>query len=234
MDELEKLLRDGIISQAFIAERNLCIYKNVADNYDFINKQGKSQDALYGFIQTSAQDNFILALSKLFDKISKNNPTKCVEIFLSKVRRSIPVMKRIVETSQLRTILTNYDCPNEFVDSIARSPQEFYTCFCNYFDYKYTDPVFQESLKTLRGFRDKAIAHNETKEGSINIQDIRRLLDFAEELYSIFGMAYSSTIFGDIHSLKHNAEMEAYFVNSTIEQLKERARDKATATEYLK
>jgi len=221
MDELEILLRDGIVAEAFHAEKNLCIYKNVADEYEFINKQSVAQSILYEYIQTSAQDSFVLALSKLFDRPFRNYPNKCVEVFLNKVRERNAQMKPIVETSQLKNMLTSLNCPEFFIASINKSPSEFYHAFCDYFEEKYNNPTIQSSINTLRKFRDKAIAHNETKEVSINIQEIRALLDYAEQLYSIFGMAYSSTIFGDLYSLKHNAEMEAYFIKNTIERLKE-------------
>ncbi len=221
MDELEILLRDGIVAEAFHAERNLCIYKNVSDEYEFINKQSDAQSKLYGYIQTSAQDSFVLALSKLYDRPFRNYPNKCVENFLNTVRERNAQMKPIVETSQLKNLLLTFNCPENFVASINKSPSEFYSAFCDYFEEKYKNPSFQISINALRNFRDKAIAHNETKEVSIKIQDIRALLDYAEQLYSIFGMAYSSTIFGDLYSLKHNAEMEAYFIKNTIERLKE-------------
>jgi hypothetical protein len=71
--------------------------------------------------------------------------------------------------------------------------------------------------------RDKVVAHNEATESiKLEFELVQRLLKFATEVVSVFGMAYHSTIWktGKISMITENAKRNAWFVKSGIQKLK--------------
>jgi len=225
MEQIEDLLKSGILAQAFNAEYNLAIHKSISDEFEFLSEQSQDIQSLYGFIQQSAKDNVILALSRLFDKANRNFPTKCFQQFLNAVKANCNSMKKVVETHQTINFLKEYNCPQNMIDAVrSENPSDFYISFCDYYQAKYNSPSFQADIKSLKQFRNKAIAHNETIDVSITNEAIQRLLRFAEEVNVIFGMAFNSTAWklGDLVITKRDAEHNAYFVQASINKMKEK------------
>lgn len=222
MKEIEELFQEAIISQAFEAEYNLFIYKSVSDEFMFLKEQNADINSMFAFIQNSSQYHVILALSKLYDT-NKKYQTKCFDLFWKKVKLNVDSFDAISNKAILIRILKNYECPDELTKAVnSVNSSTFYNLFHDYYISKVTSNQFKEDLKTLKNFRDKAIAHNETNDVEITHDALIRLLDFAKEVIEIFGMAFNSTYWrnDDVSFITRDAERNAYFIKNIIQKMK--------------
>ncbi len=224
MKELENYFTKGILDNAFQAERNLIIWKKIADEVDFLNRQSKEIQQLYSFIQLAASTNIVLYTAKLFDK-PKNNPTRCILSFLELIKSKSKNLPKIVETTGTIKILKDYKSPKDLINSVEYSDTSLFPLqFYNYYKTKYDSSEIKEKISNLKDTRDKMVAHSEVlnKQLDLELQNIEDLLSFALEIISIFGMAYYSTIYGnrEYSFLTRDADRGAYFIEDNINSLK--------------
>ena len=136
--EINDLLQQGIISHSYYAEYNSFVWKNVANEIEFLYEQDECVQKAFGFIQRSAQTNFILSLAKVYDKPSKNNPTKCFERFIEVVKKNCNKLDSIQLTKMTIELLEKYDCPTELIEAIrSQDSPKFFLLFCDYYKSKY-------------------------------------------------------------------------------------------------
>ena len=215
--------KQGVILQIHDAEKNVFIWQHIADEIEFLQAQPEDVQQLYSFLQFASQTNFVLAVGKLFDK-PKKHPSQSILYFLKQVERRAEENVEIVEDSSTKKLLAKYNASDiliKAVDSDDRSvfPKEFVT----YYNAKYNSQEIQADLEQVKFMRDKVVAHNESIEYvGLEFKAIHRLLKFATEIVTIFGMAYHSTIWeSDKTSLiTESAKRNAWFVKLAIQRLK--------------
>lgn len=228
MTNIKDYFKEGILYQAFQSERNLIIWKAIADEAEFLNNQKEEIKSLYSFIQSSAFTNFVLHTAKLFDTPDKRYPTRCILSFLELIRTESNSFPKIIETTGTIRLLQKWQCSIELKQSVESTelslfPIEFY----RYFKAKYKSSEVQDKISEIKELRDKVVAHDEKLEKlpSLELETVEYLLKFALEIISIFGMAYGGTIYSDDGEsmLTINAEREASFIKDTINSLKEKS-----------
>ncbi len=222
--EIADTFNKGIVIQAYEAQRNVLIWQYVADESEFLSVQSKDVKLLYHYLQQSAQTNFILSLGKLFDKPSNKYPTRCILSFLKELESLSFDVPKITEVPAIYNLLSKFNCPNYLKELVANNDSSiFLKHFAKYYLEKYSTKRVQDDIESLKLMRDKVVAHNEEIDTLyFDLKIAERLLDFATEIISIFGMAYSSTIWvADRFSfIKANAERNALFVKVSIYDLK--------------
>lgn len=225
-ETIDDYFNQGLVAQAFLAEQNILIWQQVAGEISFLKKQPKHVQDLYKFIQQAAQTNFVLSLGKLYDATNKKYPTRCILSFLDLLTTGDLTVVKIVETTNTIKLLHEFNCNKALIDAVNDpDPKLFLQLFISHFRQKYNELSLQQDINTLKNMRDKAVAHNEVV-GSLkfDFKTAERLLNFASQLISIFGMAYHSTIWQTKYFsfIKKNAEHHASFVRANIYDLKKK------------
>jgi hypothetical protein len=215
----------GVLAPAFQAERNILIWQYIGDDSAFLKTQKKHIQDLYLFIQQSAQTNFVLHLGKLFDQPKGKYPTRCILSFLRLLKSSDINAGLIIETTSTKKIVVENNCPQELINAVESQDQNLFPfLFASHYLKKYSEPQLQEEIKILKSMRDKAEAHNEATLGRLSLEfsTTNKLLEFALEIISIFGMAYRSEGYKiNGHSfIKTNAERSAAFIRACIDELR--------------
>lgn len=219
-EDINDYFNQGLILHTFQAERNILIWKYIAEEFNFLNTQKREIIEMYEFMQRSAQTNYILSLGKIFDKPDRNYPNRCIQSFLNKLIETANV--QIVETTETKKLLKKYICSSELIESVENSKKEsFPELFAKYYLKKYNDKDFQIEINKLKSLRNKVEAHNEVIGNlSLEFETTEILLNFVTEIVTIFGMAYYSTKWGTL--VKKNAEDYAFFIKSNIAELKKK------------
>lgn len=219
MDEIRSHFEEGVMFEAFHLNRNLIIWKRIADEAEFLNTQTKESKQLYSYIQQSATTNFVLHTSKLFDNKNNSYPTMCILSFLELIKEKASLFPNIVETTNTIKLLEEYNVPEELINSVdSIDSTSFPLCFYNYYKAKYNSDEIKHRIKNLKDTRDKKIAHNELLEKRIDLEleSVESLLSYAIEIISIFRQAYySSTL-----RINEDAERSVFFIVDSINQLK--------------
>lgn len=213
----------GLVIPIFEAERNLFIWKYIADEITFIETQSKEVKSLYSYLQRCAQINFVLLLGKVFDT-KKQYETRCIKSFLELLEKNTDKSIEIVETINTKNVLKEFNCGTELINSVDNSDTTLFPkLFTKYYLKKYSDPELQKDISTLKIVRDKFIAHNEVHEPqNFELAVAERLVNFTTEIISTFGMAYHSTGWKteNISRLTEDAKRNAFFVKASIDRLK--------------
>lgn len=226
IEGIKNHLNEGLITQIFYAERNILIWKYIADEAVFLQSKENYIKSLYGFIQRSAQTNFIISLGKIYDKPNRKFPTRCITSFLELLNSSDFTGIEIVETTMTKELLLEYKCPVDLRESVDdQNKNIFPKFFVKHYKSLYDSSSMQTEISTLKMMRDKVEAHNEDigdDEIEVPFETIKRLIDFVSEIISVISMAYYSTIWkSENYSLiTSNAERYASFIKSNIEDLK--------------
>ncbi len=225
-EEINDCFIKGLVFQTFIAERNILIWQYVGGEQIFLQQQKKYIKDLYSFTQQSAQINFILALAKVFDNPSKKYPTRCILSFLKLLQSNSSKAVQIIETSNTKRLLQENNCPDELINAVTSIDKSLFPkLLSQYYLEKYKGKNFQNDVSILKLLRDKVVAHNEARdELNFNFDVAERLLNFAYEIISIYGMAYHNTIWKieNTSYVKKSAERDAEFIKSNIEALKKK------------
>jgi hypothetical protein len=223
-EKINDFFNKGIVFECFQAERNILIWKYVADEVEFLKKQDHHIQSMYSFIQFSAQMNFILSLAKIFDNPSKKYPTRCILSFLDIIDENSQSAVEIIETTNTIRLLKENNCSLALINSVLSEDKSlFVKLFSNEYKERFKDLNLQNDISQLKILRDKVVAHNEdVGELSLPFDVTQRLIDFTSEIISIFGMAYHSSVWQteNISFIKINAERNAYFIKNNIDILK--------------
>lgn len=222
-EKLKDYYETGLLGPTFQVERNLLIWQHVADEVPFLKSQPKYVQDLYLFIQASARNNIVLNLGHLFDK-KKKYETKCIESFLDIVKENAFASIEITEDTATIGLLRQFKCPPDLEKAIRdKDFRHFSVLFSDHYKLRLNAVDIQTDINEIKTIRDKFIAHNEvTSNRTFDLKVADRLCAFVSEIFSIYGMAYHSTIWrSETHSmLKESAIRDAYFVKTSILKLK--------------
>jgi AbiU2 len=223
-DKINDYFTQGLIAQTFQAERNILIWQYIADEAAFLKSLDEHHQKLYGFLQRSAQTNYVLALGKLFDQPSNKYPTRCILSFLSLLTDPSLSPIPIIETTSTKKLLAQQNCPIELIESVeSDDSRDFPENFAKHYTEQYNEPGLQAEIGKMKQMRDKAEAHNEEIDTlSLQFSTTSTLQKFALEIISVFGMAYHSTGWAenDHSMITISAKRNAAFVELSIRDLK--------------
>ena len=97
--ELEDIVRHGIATDIFIAERAYTMLKTIGEQAGRINRTDYS--SFFGCTQMALKDQFMMATSRLYDKPSTKYQTRCIEGHLRYLESNSDRLPTIAEKNQL-------------------------------------------------------------------------------------------------------------------------------------
>src|SRR5271165_7158870 len=217
--ETVKSYMDGIVADLFAAEQAYALLKQIGQNANAINQANFG--ALFGPLQSVLSNACFLSVAKLFEKPSKNNPTRSIRSVLELLERSsdelvieqrIAVMRRLAHAGMSVESLAGMP-DSEITSTIV----QFYTA-----SLPSTECEMSKSLHAVVTGRDKVVAHNEMIDRSALPQtswaDIEQLMSYAKRFIYLVGIGYTSMrLVADGHDLlTQNAQIAAHVLKKLL------------------
>ncbi len=212
MDELDDIFKNDIVKDFFHAQRHLDVWLFVGEEYEFLKNQDKVTKNLDGDIQSSALDQLILSLSKLFEKYHKPNKTRCLLRFLDLWKDNIVNFEIHVE--YLKEYLIENKLPISAQDN-SNSHGLLLVIISHFQNIVNNDP--DNHIYILKRFRDKYVVHNEVYDSvSLSHDSITYIMDIAYKVILLWQLVRGDAYY----NIKDDAYRAAYFVKESIEKLK--------------
>ena len=194
-DDLENMVKIGIVSDTFRAESAIELLKVSGTRAAQINDGREGYGPLFGAIQTSLNTDALLALSRIFDKPSEQYPTRCLRGALAFLAKRSTELPSIREPYQLEIVLRAMNAPEQLISTVRERPADFAKLFAAFVEDFLRSPSTLETLKKLKILRDKRLAHNEQ---TSNIEGpiwpaLISLPELAKQVVGVLGWAYFST-----------------------------------------
>ena len=221
--DLENMVKEGVVSDIFRAERAISLVKVPGLRAAQINSGSGGFGLLFGTIQVSLNTEALLALARIFDKPSKRNPTRCLRGVLSFLATRGSELPSIKEPHQLEISLRAMNAPPEIVLTVRQQPADFAPKFAAFVEEILGRSKMDEALQKLRTLRDKRLAHNEqvaVVEGPIWAA-LSELLELAKHAVGVLGWAYFSTAYtvNGEYILTEDVLRPAIALNRLLDQL---------------
>jgi hypothetical protein len=197
-DELEDLVKHGLVSDIFKMERAYYLLIAIGEHASTVNDpQYGNFGELFGTFQEALQTEAVLAAARLYDRTSSKYPTRCilgVLDFLEKNRDQLPPIREIYN---LELALRALDFRNKDIELASTNEPEFALALVNHFRAIANDSKTLNVGNALKTLRDKNIAHNERASGISGPTwgGLRQLIDNAKSLVGVLGWAYFSTAY---------------------------------------
>jgi hypothetical protein len=197
-DELEDLVKQGLVSDIFKMERAYYLLVAIGEHASTANDRPFGNfGELFGTFQEALQTEAVLAAARLYDKPSSKYPTRCilgVLDFLEKNHGQLPPIKEIYN---LKLALRDLNFSNDDIDLASTTEPAFALALVNHFRAMVNDPKTLSVVGALKTIRDKTIAHNERASGISGPTwgGLRKLIDDAKSIVGVLGWAYFSTVY---------------------------------------
>jgi hypothetical protein len=191
---IEDILKNGLITDVFNAERYHNMYKILCDNATPLNNADEATKSFFSTIQRISQDAGILALARVYDGLS-GNKTRSIPYLLKMLKELALSLPSVEEDTQTLSLLVQYKLPRSCCDAASdRVCSKFPIAIANHYE-----PLCKES-KNLKQYRNKIIAHNDIFEGkpALTWDKFHELIRQSKELIEIIGMAYFGSMYQGI------------------------------------
>lgn len=215
MNTIQNYIEYGIIRESTKVKMNVEVWKKIAENVSKLKELDKRTQRLFIYLQQSAQTNFIIGISKIFETPRKKYPTKCVLKILELIPNNIDELKIQKPNSILKFQLERKGCQSNFVDAVMNSSNNLPSIFCDYYMQRLREPDIDSKLKKVFFSRDKFEVHNEFQQESsaVEIQSVIDLSNLAIEFAETFNVLFAKKIV--IHDI---LESDSYFINQAIQR----------------
>lgn len=195
---LAELVKAGVLTDIFKAERAYEVLKTIGENAEAINTSESNFGELLGTLQGHAQTEALISIARLYDRPSTRYPTRCLQSLLDELEAKAELLPPIVERYNLASELSRLGMCSERAALLGPAPDADVTrAMVAFIRERLVQPSVLESIERVKTFRDKFIAHNEAAhsiEGP-TWSAVLQLLALAQELVGIVGWAYLSTVY---------------------------------------
>jgi len=194
---LEAIIRDGLASDIFRAERAIALLQVSGARADQINSGQGNFGELFGVVQEALTTEATLALARLYDKPSTRYPTRCLIGVLDFTISHNQELPEIREPYQLKLALSAMNAPEALLNVVDAGGAEFGLAFGKFGDELLSSPERNENIARLKALRDKSLAHNEhvSSIDALTWNALINLLDLAKQVVGILGWAYFNTAY---------------------------------------
>jgi hypothetical protein len=196
-EQLGKMVSRGLVEYIFEAEQSVSLIEACGSNQEFLVAHNFGE--LFGTIQSLAINQFVLSVTKIYEKPNTRYPNLSAPsllVFLEENAEHLEVTEPILVKRGLG--LLGIDSTEfENADSSAKRNM----LLIHRLRERLPDIANDESLRALKALRDKKIAHPE----DIDIDDLEkttwekaeRLLFLSRGIVGLLGDAYLSTAYWD-------------------------------------
>jgi len=196
-EDLEAVVRDGLVADIFRAERAIALLQVSGTRASEINGGKGNFGELFGAFQGALTTEAILAIARLHDQPSKRFPTRCLKGVLELLSAQHKELPTIKEPYQLELSLRTMDAPPELLAILQERPAGFAPAFAEFAVSVLEAPERTKALADLKAVRDKSLAHNEhvaALEGP-TWNALIDLVEVAKWVVGALGWAYFSTAY---------------------------------------
>jgi HTH-type transcriptional regulator/antitoxin HigA len=191
-DQVKKKLNDivdGIRDDIFKADRYYFLVKEIGIHSKTINKDPRNFGQLFGTLQKGMQGEFLIAISRIYDKSDDRNKTRSLQGLINFLEKHKFQLPKTLEVYQLKDQLSRAKINLDHVfgdDDTENINRRLLLWLKNDLIQTY------ESHRLLKTIRDKKLSHNETAEvlDSPTLTEILDLLELAKSFLGIIGWAY--------------------------------------------
>lgn len=198
LKKLKILIWEGISVDVFCAERSYTIYKEIGKQSTRILKHRGYGD-FFGIAQEALKDQFLLSISRFYDKPSTKNSTSCLEGILNFIERNKESLPAIREPFQLNIQLEHAGFSHVEIKSIFNSkPVGAAEVIINH--YRNVVVNHRPVIDSLKKLRDKRLVHNERPSLIESLKgptytELLALIEHAKSFIGTIGWAYISSAF---------------------------------------
>lgn len=202
-DEVKSTLKTAIDSlelNVLLADESYYLLKTSGDFADGINSANFGN--LFVFLQSILSDKFILSVTKIFERESKQYPIHSIPVVVSLLRKHCGILKIYQKPNFLR-VLKESGLRDSTLEKL--SDQKLTCEVVNYFNSTLPDITKKDNcdlsraLDSVRTIRDKRIAHDEkvkvTDLPKVTWVELNKLLDYAKSFIGVIGWGYLSTAY---------------------------------------
>lgn len=230
-DELKEMILHGLATDVFIAERAYVMFKSLGEKSHIVN--GKDCYAFFSVAQEAFKDQFLLAISRLFDSPSSRNKTRCIEGALDFMSKNICRLPKINERSELLQVMkeSNFNTATLNLLTQQNNDEKIASGIVEHFKGQLNLSKNQSHLLKLREIRDKRLAHNEFVKSSplkleetidiVTFRGLMQLVEIVKTFLSVIGWAYLNMVFiinGEYH-LSESAERPVHSFFALLRQI---------------
>lgn len=221
MEKLKRLIEDGVLTDLIKAEEAISVFKRISDSALKINESEDSIKFTFGYFQQLCFNDFILSISRMYDRKTSRNSNRCIDTVIKYLRDHKDSLPPIREKYQLILHMRHFEMPEYLISLVENNdPSQFPFRLATYYENRLLN--LREEIKTIKLKRDKNLAHNEPTEViRIKIDDTEQFLNFGWRLVVIVGWAYLNTAYGfkdDMH-LKRDGQRQGSYINKVIQRL---------------
>lgn len=210
---IEDILKNGLITDVFNAERYYTMYKILGDNTTAIRKSDEAIQSFFSTVWHISQDAGILALARVYDNVSRYE-TRSIPYLFKKLKELAPYLPSLEEDKQTLRLLKLYELDQACCDAVSDADGSKFPLEI----VKYYEPRLKESI-TLKEYRDKVIAHNEIvfEKPALTWEKFKELMKQTKQVIEIIGMAYFSSMYQGI--ITRDAERHAISTEVILRKL---------------
>jgi hypothetical protein len=226
--ELEDLILHGLAPDIFIAERAFSMFRTIGEKSKELSERNNYGE-FFGSTQTAFKDQFLLAVSRIFDTPSKRNKTRCVKGVLQFLSDNSKRLPEIVERYNLILVMekAGFDRQATKLVEQVNKDAEVTIAIVNHFNSLLESSQNKKLILRIKELRDKKLAHNELIKNElpeaidiITFKDLFSLVEIAKDLIGIIGWAYMSTMF--VHNGVYHLTADAKRPSSSLARLIEK------------
>jgi hypothetical protein len=222
-EEFEAIVRDGLVSDIFRAERAIALLRVSGGRANQINSGNGNFGELFGAFQTALQTEATLAIARLYDRPSPRHPTRCLVGVLDFIASHSEELPEIREPYQLGLLLSSMGVTEKLLNAVGTGGAEFAIAFAGFGREQLSVAERKESIARLKALRDKSLAHNEHV-AAIDAPTwaaLFDLIDLAKHIVGVLGWAYFNTAYtiNGEYILSEDAERPSRALNRLLDTL---------------
>ncbi|WP_323758030.1 hypothetical protein [Roseivirga sp.] len=180
-EDLQTHFENGFFINTQNANFHFEVFELIASEHQSIKMLKEEEQALFVYLQHSAEIQLMLNLSKCFEKVDPRNPNRSINTFHKKYKNSIKEVKIDLQKASIETFRTTpyltekqYQC-NTLGEFLTKS-------------LEIKEEKFGSLMKDIKTYRDKFIAHNEIHQGlNVNKKKTSELIEFNKSIIYVIG-----------------------------------------------
>jgi hypothetical protein len=197
-EKLEDILKNGLVTDVYRMERAYLLHREIGTHADALNsRQNGNFGEFFGVVQQALEAEASLAVARVYDKLSKRHPTRCLEATLNVLEKRGHELPEIREPFQTREALSVLLVGNaEVAESAEKGKDTFLKALVPAMRELLENPATVEGVDRLKRLRDKRVAHNEAADvNGPTWEDLGDLISYAKGFIGVVGWAFLGTAY---------------------------------------